>query len=100
MMLGGGRLYPPVSRASPGRPPSLGHSARSSDPAARWIPPSTPPPASDEVFAAFMIASTRKRVMSPEDKRMHAAMQKNGHSPTEWKISKRFHRVSGDAAGG
>jgi hypothetical protein len=36
--------------------------------------PSTPPPPSSEVFAALTIASTRRRVMSPEDKRMRAAM--------------------------
>src|SRR6202022_4192388 len=73
MIWGARKQYPAVSRASPGgQPPSLRHSARSSGPAARWIAPSTPPPPSSEVFAALTIASTRRREMSPEDKRMRA----------------------------
>src|SRR5438034_10910639 len=56
----------PVSLASPdAQPPSVRHSASSSGPAARWIAPSTPPPPSSVVFAAFTIASTSSLVMSP-----------------------------------
>jgi hypothetical protein len=41
------------------------HSASSSGPAARWIAPSTPPPPSNERFAAFTTASISCAVMSP-----------------------------------
>src|SRR5439155_1689133 len=58
MMKRAGKLYPRVILASPGRqPPRVRHSASSSGPAARWIAPSTPPPPSSVVFAAFTIAS-------------------------------------------
>src|SRR5437870_2005311 len=66
MMKRAGKLYPRVILASPGRqPPRVRHSASSSGPAARWIAPSTPPPPSSVVFAAFTIASTPSLVMSP-----------------------------------
>ena len=61
-----GRPWPPVSFASPGRaPPSARHSSSRPGPAARWIAPSTPPPPRSEALAAFTIASTSSRVMSP-----------------------------------
>src|SRR5262245_55887417 len=57
---------PPVIFASPGwHPPRRRHSSSSSGPAARWMAPSTPPPPSSDELAAFTIASTRSRVMSP-----------------------------------
>src|SRR5437879_7703144 len=61
-----GKRYPRVNFAWPvSQPPRVRHSARSSGPAARWIAPSTPPPPRSELFAAFTIASTWSRVMSP-----------------------------------
>src|SRR5882672_7698548 len=52
-------------RASPvGQPPRVRHSASNCGPAARWIAPSTPPPPSNELFAALTIASTSSLVMS------------------------------------
>ena len=45
--------------ASPvSQPLSVRHSASSPLPAARWMAPSTPPPPSNDSFAAFTIAST------------------------------------------
>src|ERR1700722_16182687 len=60
-----GNRYPLVIFAAPvSHPPRLRHSSSNSGPAARWIAPSTPPPPSNEAFAAFTMASTRNRVMS------------------------------------
>src|SRR6476469_5234401 len=67
MMKRAGKLYPLVSLAFPVlHPPSNRHSSKSSDPAALCIAPSTPPPPSKLVFAAFTIASTSSFVMSPK----------------------------------
>src|SRR5262245_27961112 len=61
-----GRRPPPVSLASPvGQPPRVRHSSRMAGPPARWIAPSTPPPPSRVVLAAFTMASVGCRVMSP-----------------------------------
>src|SRR3989449_9374976 len=61
-----GSRPPRVSLASPvTQPPSVRHSARISGPPARWMAPSTPPPPSSVVLAAFTIASVACVVMSP-----------------------------------
>ncbi len=60
-----GNRYPFVILASPvAQPFNVRHSANNSGPAARWIAPSTPPPPSRDVFAAFTIPSTANVVMS------------------------------------
>src|SRR5437868_30273 len=56
---------PGVDFASPtSQPPRSRHASTSWRPAARWIAPSTPPPPSNDEFAALTIASTFKVVMS------------------------------------
>src|SRR5207249_10005149 len=61
-----GSRPPRVSLASPvTQPPSVRHAARISGPPARWMAPSTPPPPSSVVLAAFTIASVACAVMSP-----------------------------------
>src|SRR5512143_206005 len=68
-----GSMPPGVRTASPvGRPPGQTvrliswHAERIAGPPARWIAPSTPPPLTRELFAAFTMASTFWRVMSPD----------------------------------
>src|SRR5512140_1968151 len=70
MMYLAGKPPPPVRTASPaGHSPRMAriarHSSRINGPPARWIAPSTPPPPRSVEFAAFTIASTLWRVMSP-----------------------------------
>src|SRR4051812_31828436 len=65
-----GRFPAVVMTASPvGQPPCLFlitmHSSKIAGPPARWMAPSTPPPPSNELLAAFTIASTCSLVMSP-----------------------------------
>src|ERR1035441_1725676 len=60
------RRQPFVIFACPvAQPPSFRHSSSSPGPAVRCIAPSTPPPPSKVVFAAFTMASTACLVMSP-----------------------------------
>src|SRR5450830_890189 len=68
-----GSWPPGVMTASPvGRPEgktvrlSSWHAERMVGPPARWMAPSTPPPPKREPFAAFTMASTFWRVISPE----------------------------------
>src|SRR6266404_4730441 len=61
-----GSRPPRVSLASPvAQPPSVRHSSRIWGPPARWMAPSTPPPPSSVVLAAFTITSVAWVVMSP-----------------------------------
>src|SRR2546430_4222257 len=61
-----GRRKPGVAWASPvGQPPRSARAASSSGPAAEKIAPHTPPPRVRPELAAFTIASTASRVMSP-----------------------------------
>src|SRR5438128_5286645 len=60
------RRKPGVALASPvGQPPSSAQAPSSSGPAAEKIAPHTPPPRARPELAAFTIASTASRVMSP-----------------------------------
>src|SRR5438445_9711640 len=55
-----------VAFASPvGQPPSRRQAARSFGPALRWIAPSTPPPSSNDEFAALTMVLIDWVVMSP-----------------------------------
>jgi len=67
-----GRFPAVVATASPAGSPSgyrdarsARHSSRIAGPPLRWIAPSTPPPPSNDEFAALTIASTVCAVTSP-----------------------------------
>ena len=61
-----GKRWPDVILASPVlHPPSVSHSFSSDGPAAECMAPSTPPPPSRVLLAAFTMASISSRVMSP-----------------------------------
>ncbi len=81
---------------------AIRHSANNSGPAARWIAPSTPPPPSREVLAAFTIASTASVVMSSCRISMRSQTGVIGRSLLAVEIF-HLHRVvarSGDGTGG
>src|SRR5436853_307959 len=95
------------------------HSSSRAGPAARWIAPQTPPPASRDSFAAFTIASTPSLVISPRITRMRSSMpaslqllaellrvevdDHNRHAPLDEGVVLEFHPAAAaedDAAGG
>src|SRR6266403_2984182 len=94
-----GSRPPRVSLASPvAQPPSVRHSARISGPPARWMAPSTPPPPSSVVLAAFTIASTASFVMSPRTRAsLESAMLRFVNQANAARIfvkrSRRLHRA-------